>query len=156
MKLISLQCPQCGAQLEVEATRNFVFCQYCGNKILIDDGVKRSQVTHIIRDEAQIQAAVNEYKELELEQQWRDNRSRAIKKWAKVCLSFLLFGAACLIVFGIGSALFGLTIEDDNWFLEIVAYLGILSVGISLIGYIYGGIGFFIALLAHNRKRNNN
>ena len=48
MKIISLRCPQCGADLNVESSRQFIFCEYCGQKIYIDDEVQRSE--HGIHD----------------------------------------------------------------------------------------------------------
>lgn len=32
--LITMKCPSCGSNLEVDATREFMFCQYCGTKIM--------------------------------------------------------------------------------------------------------------------------
>lgn len=43
MKLINLTCPQCGAQLQVDADKKTVYCQYCGAKLLIDDEVQHVQ-----------------------------------------------------------------------------------------------------------------
>ncbi len=37
MKVKSLKCPECGANLEIEEGRSFWFCQYCGRKIMPDD-----------------------------------------------------------------------------------------------------------------------
>lgn len=34
MGLIALRCPQCGADIELDDTREFGFCQYCGTKIM--------------------------------------------------------------------------------------------------------------------------
>lgn len=36
IKLIKLQCPNCGASLDIDASLQTCFCQYCGTKILID------------------------------------------------------------------------------------------------------------------------
>ncbi len=41
MKLIALNCPSCGAQLQVDSERTRVFCSYCGAQIYIDDEVQR-------------------------------------------------------------------------------------------------------------------
>ncbi|MBQ6991103.1 MAG: hypothetical protein IJN58_08600 [Clostridia bacterium] len=55
MKVISLKCPECNATLSIEGDRKYCFCQYCGTKILIDDG----STTHTYRkvDEARIREA---------------------------------------------------------------------------------------------------
>lgn len=37
MRMIKLDCPSCGAELEVGDDRQLLFCQYCGHKILLDD-----------------------------------------------------------------------------------------------------------------------
>lgn len=39
MSLISLTCNKCGAQLQVDDSRDFYFCQYCGNKLMVDKKV---------------------------------------------------------------------------------------------------------------------
>ena len=36
MKLITLTCPKCGAQMEVNPELEAIICNYCGNKMLID------------------------------------------------------------------------------------------------------------------------
>ena len=45
MKTQRLTCPDCGAHLKVSQGRIFVFCEYCGTQIYIDDEVRRSEVT---------------------------------------------------------------------------------------------------------------
>lgn len=41
MKLTAMNCPSCGARLEVDSERTRVFCSYCGAQIHIDDEVQR-------------------------------------------------------------------------------------------------------------------
>ncbi len=36
MSVIALKCPECGANLEFDDSREFGFCQFCGTKILIE------------------------------------------------------------------------------------------------------------------------
>lgn len=43
MKLINLTCPNCGSQLQVDAENKQAQCAYCGNIMLIDDGVQHIQ-----------------------------------------------------------------------------------------------------------------
>lgn len=58
MKLISLKCPECNANLQIEEGRDKCFCQYCGAEISVNDYYS----SHIYRkvDEARIKEA--EYK----------------------------------------------------------------------------------------------
>lgn len=67
-RLISLKCPECGANLSVEEGRTQVFCSYCGTKITINN-----ENEYIFRniDEAEVKRAEADkeikLKELELE-----------------------------------------------------------------------------------------
>ena len=58
MKLISLKCPECSSNLQIEEGRDKCFCQYCGAEISLNDYYS----SHIYRkvDEARIKEA--EYK----------------------------------------------------------------------------------------------
>ncbi|MBR6229492.1 MAG: hypothetical protein IKQ97_07125 [Eubacterium sp.] len=55
MEKMSITCNNCGSVLHIETGRNTFFCEFCGAKIIIDDGVKRSE--HIIHkvDEARLE-----------------------------------------------------------------------------------------------------
>lgn len=41
MKLIEITCPKCKATMKVDKSKKELNCEYCGNKILIDDEVKK-------------------------------------------------------------------------------------------------------------------
>lgn len=67
MKLIKLTCPNCGAKLDVELQdgKTQLFCQYCGQKILVNpDYVKEINIHQVYTDEAKL-------KELEVEEKVR-------------------------------------------------------------------------------------
>ena len=49
--LIALRCPRCGADINVADDREFIFCEYCGSKILLDND--HEYTIHTI-DEAKI------------------------------------------------------------------------------------------------------
>lgn len=34
--MIELTCPKCGGKLKTDEKREFIFCEYCGNKIMMD------------------------------------------------------------------------------------------------------------------------
>lgn len=36
MPLIALKCPQCGADLKIDSEREFMYCEYCGTKVMRD------------------------------------------------------------------------------------------------------------------------
>lgn len=67
MKIIPVECPKCGAGFDIEEGRKTCFCQYCGTKIAVDDGINRTVNTSIIRDEAKIKELELREKQLELE-----------------------------------------------------------------------------------------
>ena len=39
MAIVSLKCPHCGGSLDLDDSREFGFCQYCGNKIMIQQEI---------------------------------------------------------------------------------------------------------------------
>lgn len=47
MSLIDLDCPKCGAGLQLDSTLKQGFCQYCGHKILIQDEVQKVEITNL-------------------------------------------------------------------------------------------------------------
>lgn len=57
MRAQRLTCPDCGAHLKVKEPRSFVFCEYCGTQIYIDDEVKRTE--HTINQNININKTVN-------------------------------------------------------------------------------------------------
>ncbi len=44
MALVALKCPNCGGSLDLDDSRDFAFCQYCGTKILIQEEIGRQKV----------------------------------------------------------------------------------------------------------------
>lgn len=46
MKLIDVTCPKCKATMKVDKSKKELNCEYCGNKILIDDEVKKVKILH--------------------------------------------------------------------------------------------------------------
>ena len=48
MKLIEVTCPKCKAIMKVDKANKEMNCVFCGNKILIDDEVKK--VVEVIND----------------------------------------------------------------------------------------------------------
>lgn len=49
MKLIKMKCPDCNATLNVDPQREFMYCEYCGTKIMLD---KEEKVKRIVNEAA--------------------------------------------------------------------------------------------------------
>ena len=76
MRMYQLNCPACGATIEIEKSRKSCYCTYCGNKIYLDDGVERIEITKNINyhetytDEAKI-------KDIEVKERMQDKKLAA-------------------------------------------------------------------------------
>ena len=100
MKVISLKCPECSASLSVEESRDQLFCQYCGAKIVLQNeneriyrrideaDVKRSETERLIR-----------LKELEMEAVKREDEKASKRLKVKISLALVVAGIA-MAVFG--------------------------------------------------------
>lgn len=79
MKVISLTCPGCGANLSTEDGRKQYFCQYCGMKIMLDD----ESITYRTVDEARIKEAEVRMHEIDLWEkrriEWKKNLMIGLK-----------------------------------------------------------------------------
>ena len=103
IQFISVKCPDCGAELSIDNSREFAFCSYCGAKVMVHNDNE-----HIYRniDEARIKEAETErilrLRELELEEK-ENNRGRKAKLLAYgVALAFVLGGAIICIFAPLG------------------------------------------------------
>ena len=78
MKIEHIQCPACGADLDIPKGKDSFFCQYCGASVHVNDEVQRKEVVHRKIDEAEIVKSNNEIelKKLEMEQAERMSRTR--------------------------------------------------------------------------------
>lgn len=96
MKLIRLNCSNCGAQLELDADRKQAFCTYCGAKLLLDD--ESIHITNRIIDEARLKEAEVRLRELEYAHE-REIREETVRKEQKKAyhLSIAVFFGALLI-----------------------------------------------------------
>lgn len=104
MKLVSLRCPNCYANVNTEiGDRSTFFCPYCGSKIYVDDDVKRVEVntnqTYRKIDEARILESENkkaiEFKRLAHKE--RKHKWEAIETIALLLFAALLLGALSLM-----------------------------------------------------------
>lgn len=116
MKLISLTCPNCNANLDdIDSSRPFCYCQYCGTKIALDDGTIRKE-THIY-DEAKIKETESservKMREMDIECEH--------SKQMNAILKHILIFAAVLLAIGLILAAFDVEIGGDIIFFEMLA-----------------------------------
>ena len=95
IKVNSIKCPACGADLTYEESRTQLFCSYCGTKVVITN--ENEYVYHHI-DEAEIKKAEADreiaLKRIELEE--KKHKSREKTKKLKIIVSIVL-GVIALI-----------------------------------------------------------
>ena len=104
MKMYLLKCPNCDATLEVEPDRKMLFCSYCGSKIIVDDEVKRVEITKNINyhetytDEAKIKETISREKIRLQEMEYADKEKKRNDKviFISIGLLFLIM----LLAFG--------------------------------------------------------
>ncbi len=101
-KLIKMRCPSCNGQLDFSTDKDFCFCPFCGEKILIDDGIQTT--INITRDEAEIEKQKVRLEEIKLkhkldDQHQMDMQVRYIGMTSIILMIIVLMFA--LIVLGI-------------------------------------------------------
>ena len=112
MKLVSLRCPNCNANVNTEiGNRSTFFCPYCGGKIYVDDDVDRVEVninqTYRKIDEARIRESENK-KAIELKRLAHKERKH---KWETIqVIALLLF-----VVLNLGAlSLMGISYDKEQ------------------------------------------
>ena len=98
ISLVSVKCPDCGADLQIEEGREQAFCAYCGAKVII-----HNENEHIIRtiDEAGIKQAETDrlvmLKRMELVEKRRAEREKTKMFKIVVSLIFVVIGILMMI-----------------------------------------------------------
>nr|DAH80806.1 MAG TPA: DNA-directed RNA polymerase [Caudoviricetes sp.] len=69
-KLVKMRCPSCNGQLNFSTDKDFCFCPFCGEKVLIDDGTQTT--INITRDEAEIEKQKVRLEEIRLKHELDD------------------------------------------------------------------------------------
>ena len=100
MKAYNLKCRNCGASLEINTEQTVAFCQYCGAKLLLDDGSTKTQ-TRII-DDARIKEAEVRLREIEYrhaqEEKAIDHRNKQLDLWYKSLVAWAVIFVLILIL----------------------------------------------------------
>lgn len=93
IQFISVKCPDCGAELSIDNSREFAFCSYCGAKVMVHNDNE-----HIYRniDEARIKEAetdrIVKLRQLDMEEKSSFSRKSMIIAWAVSTGVLLLLG----------------------------------------------------------------
>ena len=103
MKLISMLCPHCGAQLTIDMERRQAFCQYCGNTLLVDDE-NTININNRIVDEARLKEAEVRLKELEYAREMSTTFAKEEKTYKFLILIYIAALAVGYLVAGAGGA----------------------------------------------------
>lgn len=118
MKLVPMICPSCNASLEVDGTREFVYCQYCGTRIYLDKEVDFREVVHVYRDEARLkEIEIREREKREAEEREKIERltqAQALKAKTNRFLMFAIIG----VLISVAIALFWY--NDNRVFIMII------------------------------------
>lgn len=93
VKIISLKCPECKADLSINEEREFCFCQYCGTKILLQN---ENEFIYRNIDEAKVKQAETErlirIREIELEDKKRqsDEKTKEFKIIISIAIGIVI------------------------------------------------------------------
>lgn len=138
MIVVNVKCPSCGADISVDKDRKFIFCEYCGTKVLVKDENVFTQ-RHI--DDAEVIRAETErmVQMQKIDEQRRIREEEKRKKKIKIISS---------IVWAVVSAIFlmiGFIWNRD----ESVAFFVVGSFSLF-------GLAIFLMITSNNTGANNN
>lgn len=104
MKIVKLECPSCGGNItdSIPEGMKYMFCKYCGQKMFIDDGVKRSEHREIKEDITELRRIESE-KEIELKrlEMLEKDDKRSTRLFAGIlitCLTLIVGSIAALYI----------------------------------------------------------
>lgn len=108
MKIVSMDCPNCGGKLEIKEREDFIVCEYCGSTVIIDserDGDTYNitdSVVYIVKDDKKLPSAKKVPRKKERAEKPTGQKESSVEevtvtknKWIAffLCLFFGLFGA---------------------------------------------------------------
>ncbi len=103
IQFVTIKCPECSADLQIEDGREYAFCTYCGAKVMITNDNE-----HIYRtiDEARIKQAETDrmvkLKQLDMEEKSSVSKKALTVLWIVVTLLLIIFG------------IIGMSIDNDG------------------------------------------
>lgn len=98
-KIIKLKCTNCGANIEITDKRDYLFCEYCGIKLILDD---ENEYVHRHIDEADMKRAETEQvvklKNIEISEKRHEERKKEVK--IKFIINALII-ISCILAFSL-------------------------------------------------------
>lgn len=98
IKFVQMTCPACKGEVVVDKDAKEAYCTYCRAKLIVDDGIERSEHTsrviddaEIIKAEAERTKAETERMKMEYEMQQKADNHKLKWKIIKVILIVFLF-----------------------------------------------------------------
>lgn len=114
MKLIELKCTRCGAVLNVNSELNEVFCNYCGNKMIIDD--KATNIDRVLNVKLKSRKLNHEQSMKEKQDNYEfHNKISEEKRKQKIKVTIIL-AIIGIVLMTIGIAAIEISLDDDNMF----------------------------------------
>lgn len=86
VKMISMTCPKCGANLDVKDGTKECFCTYCGTKILINDDCNKTYTKNINVNQTSYDRT--EIEKIKLEHEWDEYKWK--REWKEIGIVFLI------------------------------------------------------------------
>lgn len=134
IQLISIKCPECGADLSVEAGRAFLFCSYCGRKVIISSDTPYSEVVFRTVDEAGIKEAETErilkLKRMEMIEKHRTSK----EEHKKISLALRIVLSVILVPIALFTIVYGL-LPPGN---DMALIIGLIICGILVLVWFMG------------------
>lgn len=63
MKLVTMKCPSCGANVDLDENQYTGFCKYCGTKVIVEESnVQKIKIENPVKIDGEIEVANNELK----------------------------------------------------------------------------------------------
>ena len=137
IQFVSIKCPECSADLQIEDGREYAFCTYCGARVMIANDNE-----HIYKmiDEARIKQAETDrmvrMRELEMDEKTSISKKVLVVVWLTVSIALVVVGMIGL----------GFNKED----------MGIMSLILGINVALWGAMGLFANDSKKKKKRKAN
>lgn len=143
MKIVSMNCPNCGGTVKITDDQNSCICPYCDSALTIDDGK-----FHIV-DEAKIKEIEFEKQKYQDELLKEEKRKERRELWLKKCKQWVLIEIASLLI---GRLIISIYYAKS---LNLFRYLAVPFITIFVVGFLGGPIYLAITRPDADYGKNN-